>query len=105
MSKLLQSQIDVKSKMGEIDKLQATIAELNMQVCRMQESENVLTAKLSQMQNGTNVEVEESNRLKSWIEQLEDKLKKYRSMKNRYGDHGSYAVECQRIMEAAEADV
>ena len=32
-------------------------------------------------------------------------LKKYRSMKNRYGDHGSYAVECQRIMEAAEADV
>ncbi|CAG5090292.1 Oidioi.mRNA.OKI2018_I69.PAR.g12543.t1.cds [Oikopleura dioica] len=32
-------------------------------------------------------------------------LKKYRSMKNRYGDHGSYAVECQRIMQAAEADI
>ena len=32
-------------------------------------------------------------------------LKKYRSMKNRYGDHGSYAVECQRIMEAARAEV
>ena len=42
--------------MGEIDKL-TTIAELNTSM-QDAESENVLTAKLSQMQNGTNAEVE-----------------------------------------------
>ena len=29
-------------------------------------------------------------------------LKKYRFMKRRYGDHGSYEIEVQRILEAAE---
>lgn len=31
-------------------------------------------------------------------------LKKYRHMKNRYGDHGSYAIEVQRILEAAQME-
>ena len=29
-------------------------------------------------------------------------LKKYRAMKNRYGDRSSYEIEVQRIMELAE---
>ena len=38
------------------------------------------------------------------FELFESLLKKYRYMKNRYGDHGSYQVEVQRIMESIEKE-
>ena len=38
------------------------------------------------------------------FERFRSLFKKYRYMKNRYGDHGSYQVEVQRIMESIEKE-